>query len=154
MNTTYKAAPADVYVPMRAWGTDHWSTLAYIETVMVECAGFEIGLDCRMRSDRRNFRVMSQQCPHPKRAGNHSVSLRAVVMSPEHTSRLKTGTTENHDDWCCVQDMAAEGLFSVGPDAIEPGVTLHLSPKGSRIVSALRVHKAKGGKFADFEPRG
>jgi len=30
---------------MDLWGRDHWSTLAYIETVMVDCKGFQIGQD-------------------------------------------------------------------------------------------------------------
>jgi hypothetical protein len=29
----------DGYIDIHLWGKDHWSTLAYIETVMVECGG-------------------------------------------------------------------------------------------------------------------
>ncbi len=48
--------PAGAPVPVELWSKDHWSTLAYIETVMVEHGGrFEVGWDPRMRQNRRNF---------------------------------------------------------------------------------------------------
>lgn len=138
------------YIEMGAWGKDHWSTLAYIETVMVECGGFQIGLDARMRSNRRHLRVMHQQCPRPKRAAGRDSSL-TVAMDPNGGSRLRDGSTvPNHDDWMCVQDMAYAGLFTVGPADVEPGETLHLSTLGRQVASQLREHKAAGGQFADF----
>jgi hypothetical protein len=74
----------DIYISPELWGADHWSTLAYIETV--DCNGFQIGLDARMRSNRRNFRVMTEQCPSPKRIGANPGM--AIVMSPEHATRF------------------------------------------------------------------
>ncbi len=138
------------YVNIANWSKDHWSTLAYIETVMVECGGFQIGLDCRMRSNRRNFRVMHEQCPRPKRAKQDGT--RAVCMDPKYTSRVKNSTTVDHDDWCCIQDMAVAELFTVGVEQIQPGVVLHLSEAGKAMIAALRAHKATGGQFAAFVP--
>lgn len=136
------------HVPPTAWGKDHWSTLAYVETVIVDCASFECGADPRMRSNRRNFRVMNEQNPRPLRAvQNRGWS---EVMLPEHTSRLKLGAeTVNHDDWCCLQDMVAAGLFE---GDVEPGVHLKLTPVGVAVCAALRRHKQDGGTFSNFDP--
>ena len=40
----------DGYVPPNLFGKDHWSTLAYMETIMVDCGGFQVGADPRMRA--------------------------------------------------------------------------------------------------------
>ncbi len=138
----------DAFVPPEQWGHDHWSTLAYAETVMVECGGFEIGADARMRSNRRNFRVMSKQCPRPKRPGGRSLGL---IMEVSDGSILRDGTkVPGHDDWMCLQDMAAAGFFTVGPDDIEPRAVLHLSELGAAVIAQLRAHKAADGTFKDF----
>lgn len=140
---------SDGYVPHHLWSKDHWSTLAYIESVSADVGGFEIGRDARMRSCRRNFRVMSQECPSPKRPGPQS---HGVVMKREHSTRLNDDTSvEGHDDWHCIQDLAREGLFEQGPEQIEPGVMLQLNEKGFSVTSALRKHKAEGGNFAGFQ---
>lgn len=137
------------YVPMALWSKDHWSTLGYVESVIVDCAGFQVGADPRMRSNRRHFRVMHEECPRPKRFGKTAMG---VVMNAEHGTRLKDGSTvPNHDDWMCIQDMAAEGFFTVGPDEIEPGVTISLSKKGMAFAESLRRHKSNGGVFANFD---
>jgi hypothetical protein len=138
-------------VPMNLWGKDHWTTLAYIETVMVDTGGFQIGRDSRMRANRRNFRVMAEQCPDPKRVSQGQGRLAVVMDRDAHATRLNDGTTiSNHDDWCCVQDMAEVGLFTLRQDQIEPGEILHLSSLGREVITKLREHKAVGGKFADF----
>lgn len=165
MNTAVAAVPvtppatnftSEDLIPMTAWSKDHWSTLAYVESVMTECAGFQMGLDPRMKSNRRNFRVMSQHCPRPKRPGSASgraASSMAMPMDAAHATVVKGGQmVPNHDDWSCLQDMADEGLFTVGQDRLEPREMLHFSAKGIAIAAALRAHKANGGKFADFVP--
>jgi hypothetical protein len=154
----YSATPApaarvfgeDDYIPGSYWGRDHWTTLAYIETVMTDLAGFQVGADPRMKSNRRNFRVMSQQCAKPKRASNQGCAM-ALVMEPQHATKLNDGQQiPNHDDWACVQDMAAEGLFVQAPHEVEPRVILQFSEKGNKIANALREFRRGGGKMADF----
>jgi hypothetical protein len=150
----------DAYVPEHLFGMDHFTTLAYAETVMVDCAGFQVGSDPRMRSCRRHFRVMQEQCPRPRRVKGGI----GVVMLPEHGSRLADGSlVSGHDDWHCIQDMAEAGYFVIkdalgGPpvvataEVIEPGAVLLLSARGREVVNALRGHKASGGTFASFVP--
>lgn len=158
--------PADTLVPMDLWSKDHWSTLAYLETVMVEHEGrFQVGWDPRMRQNRRHFRIMWEQCPKPLRtkadSSQDSGPIRGVVMDSDHATRLADGSrVDKHDDWACVQDMAQAGLFlaadGVGPLTmadVEPGVILRLSERGAALCDALRAHKrTPGGRFATFRP--
>lgn len=147
---TASSPDSNGYIPAAQWGKDHWSTLAYVESVMVECGGFQIGQDPRMKSNRRHSRVMAEQCRHPKRPGK-ATSAPAIVMNPEHATRLKDGApVANHDDWCCLQDFAAEGLFTVWPHGVEPTNILALSVKGQAWAAALRQHKQTGGSFSGF----
>lgn len=141
------------FVPPSLWAKDHWSTLAYMETVMVECAGFQVGLDPRMRSSRRHVRVMNSECPRPKRPVSLQRSLMtAMAMDTSHGTRLKDGRqVPGHDDWSCVQDMAEVGLFDCLSESVKPGVVINLSELGRRVVNALREHKAGGGNFATFD---
>jgi hypothetical protein len=138
------------YIPMSHWGKDHWSTLGYAETVMVECGGFQVGADVRMKAGRRNFRVMAQGCSKPKRSGFKNSAF-ASVMELSQSTKLNNGqVVTGHDDWSCIQDMAAEGLFQQGPEDVEPGVVLTLSEKGNLIVNALREFKRNKGQYGQF----
>jgi len=138
----------DGYVPVALFGKDHWSTLAYMETVMVECAGFEVGFDPRMRQNRRNYRVMWEQVPHPKRVDSRSA--RGMVMDLKYSTKMKDGSVvQGHDDWSCVQDMANAGFLTA---VVEPGKVLHLTPLGRKMSDELRAHKRAGGSFGNFNP--
>lgn len=137
-------------VPMDQWGKDHWSTLGYVEAVSVENAGFQVGSDPRMKTNRRHTRVLAA-CPRPKRTAGFTLG---VVMEPEHATRLKDGTQiPNHDDWACLQDFVGAGLFQHGAE-VEPKKVLKLSERGLALTAALRAHKADGGSFATFDPMG
>lgn len=139
----------DEYIPMAMWGKNHWSALAYIETVMVECGGFEVGFDARMTQNRRHFRVMAEQNPTPKRPGRSISMSFASPMAPEYSTTLNDGQrVDGHDDWCCVGDFAASGLLKA--EHFEPKDVLHLSELGQKICAQLRAHKQGGGNFAEF----
>jgi hypothetical protein len=140
MSTINETITENEFVPLELWGRDHYSTLAYVETQLVE-GGYAVQFDKRMRQNRRHFRVL------PGR------KTEAVPMSPEHGSRLADGTyLPWHDDWCCVQDMLRLGLFEGEPDDWDAGMTLKLTDKGHAVAAALRKHKAQGGSFSDFKP--
>lgn len=149
---------SESYVPMAQWGKDHWSTLAYVETIMVDCGGFQVGTDPRMKSNRRHFRIMQEGCPRPRRV--KPIAAAGMVMRPEHATVLKDGSlVDNHDDWMCLQDMAQCGLFKakigevvLSAEDIEPGVHLQLSELGQRLTAQLRQHKANEGQWSTFEP--
>lgn len=149
--STEQQAQTSEFIEEGRWGKDHWSLLAYIEHVMVDCAGFQVGLDAHMRQGRRHYRVMREECPHPKRRHGHSPVDRAMAMEPEHGTRLKGGVVLPwHDDWSCVQDLAHAGYFTCTADEVQPGAVLHFSDKGMGIAAKLRQHKSAGGGFGTF----
>lgn len=140
------------YVPPERWAKDHWRTLAYIETVIVECGGFEVGFDPRMRQCRQHFRIMNKECPRPKRNDHPRIG---IPMDSEHGTLLSDGSRiGGHDDWHCVQDLAASGLIEQRPEEIEPGAILQLSTRGRVVANALRAYKASGGKYEQFTMPG
>ena len=141
----------DGYVAIDNFSPDHWSTLAYAETVMVECGFFQVGFDARMRQGRRHFRVMHEQCRKPKRPSSGAMG---VVMDNKYSTTMRDGTVvQGHDDWHCVQDMVAAGLMTSKDDSVEPCVKLHLTDLGRDINGQLRAHKASGGSWKTFEPK-
>jgi hypothetical protein len=80
-------------VPSVLWGRDHWSTLAYIETKLVDSDGYAVQFDAHMRQNRRNFRVLGE-APHPRRHAQLG-----VPMDARYGSRLADGTyLPWHDD--------------------------------------------------------
>lgn len=134
------------YVPMEKWGRDHWSTLAYMETVIVEHTVFTVKLDPRMRQTRRMHRVLSEYSP-PKDFD------RSVPMDRDDGTVLADGSIiKGHDDWACVQDIANLGLLNVGPEDVDVGVDLTFSDAGMKLAAELRAHKANGGSFKNFKP--
>jgi hypothetical protein len=147
--------------PMALWGGDHWSTLAYAETVLVEHQGrFQVGWDPRMRQAPERFSDHWWHMPKPLRpkadSSEESGPVRGVTMDESATTRLNDGSRiPGHDDWSCISDMIAAGIF-VGEDPahpgdVEPGRILVLTPYGRDLCAALRAHKASpGGKFATF----
>lgn len=135
-NTVY----TDRYVPMELWGKDHWSTLAYLETVQVDHKMLMMHSDARMRQNRRHFRILGARRP-------------ALPMQREHGSRLNDGSyVPGHDDWNCVQDMAHAGLLSINSDDLGPGVVFTLVARGLALAHELRIYKANGGNFQTFKP--
>jgi len=129
-------------VPITAFGKDHWSTFAYIETCCVDRKGV-VEL-VRMRTDAQR---------HPGLVGRVFTSD-AVRRYPTQlrrddvTGRLRT--LDDHDDWDCAEDLEAVGLLEWRGTGIHP--VFVLTPLGRRVASQLRQHKAAGKNFCDFTP--
>jgi hypothetical protein len=132
----------DDEIPMEFFGKDHWSTLAYIETKIVDF-GFRIQSDPRMRTNlRRNHRIATH--------GGRTGIRHHITDGGGYPTRLSNGTdVAGHDDWECMVDLIRVGVLKTRG---EPGLgkLVKLTPFGSRVVSALRTHKANGGTFATF----
>lgn len=139
----------DQYIPIEQWGKDHWSTLSYIETRLVE-GPLVVAFDQRMRQKRRNFRVLAEAL-RPGSPEARQVSM-AVPMDSYHGTRLYGGTSvvSNHDDWDCVQDAVAAGLFEGDVNNFEAGFPLKLTAKGYAVVADLRRFKASGGSYHTY----
>ena len=117
------------------WGQDHWSTLAYIETVLCDEGKFVQKANPRMRTHRRNARLLGR--------------LDLASGLPFPGTRLHGGkVAEGHDDWDCVVDMVEADVLRVHSDEVVCFCVL--TDLGDRIVAELRKHKRSGGSFSTF----
>jgi len=125
-------------ISMSKWGKDHWSTLAYLETLAVERSGLAIPVRARMRTN---------EIRHPHLLGNTGFSSGALNGSG-YPTRLKEGEVKGHDDWDCVDDAIEEGLVE------DVGTGLNRAYKftklGKEVIAKLRQFKMDGGNFQDF----
>lgn len=115
-------------VPVEKFGRDHWSTLLYVETRCVDAGGV-IDEKMRMRCD-------------PDRHPEHA-TLNAIVLNDrKYPTRLADGTNlDDHDDWDCLDDMAAAGWLIVGGTTQRPVITL--TDEGWRKAAERRRHVAE-----------
>lgn len=146
--TPPKFAHNDI-IPPQFWAHAHWSALAYVSSVIQDCGSFQIGSDPCMHSNRRNTRVMREECPLPKRSRH--TTFRSLLSTGISGTQLNDGqVVAGHDDWDCLGDMANIGLFTSHPEDLQPGVCLNLSEKGSLWAHALVAHKFAGGTNSNF----
>ncbi|MHB9005289.1 MAG: hypothetical protein ACYC6C_14800 [Coriobacteriia bacterium] len=131
-------------VPESNFGRDHLSTLLYIESVMVDYAGFDVGLDAKMRTHRDNWRRLSE-----REARHARGSKRDGAVSQNGTLLRDTDSVKHHDDWDCLSDMAAAGYFDCDTPW-QVGDDLRLSDRGAAVAHAFRRHRIRGGTYADF----
>jgi hypothetical protein len=133
----YVPGSVDLYIPVSEWGSDHWSTFAYLETRVVDDRGLVDNRRMRCNSRlHRDFMHMADGKNYP--------------------TRLKGGKTiERHDDWSCLEDMVSAGLVRAWYDTTgEPfgggKARVELTELGSQVAGQLREHKASGGKWGEF----
>lgn len=141
------ASETNTYIPMDQWGQDHWSTLAYFETLTVDRKG--LISNARMRCNPRLHRNFAWMSP-----------LSAHTAEGEYPTRLKDGVKQSgHDDWSCLEDMIAAGVvngyFRQLSDALfgNSQAYVELTDTGRALANELRAHKANGGTYANFEPK-
>jgi len=118
-------------VTIDKFGKDHWSLLAYIEIRCVDHKGVP---------DRRHFRCDAKL--HP--------GLAHHISDTEYPTRLK-GKVElhDHDDWNCAEDLEAAQFIVYGGTGAHP--VFEMTPAGFEMAAKLRMHKANGGMFSNFE---
>lgn len=154
LNGPAEYIPVGERVPMKRWGKDHWSTLAYLETRIVDHKG-QISHD-HMRCHASRHPAMFQAKRRLLGTGDGSA----------YPTRLKDGTLTDHDDYDCIDDIIAAGLVTVTmPEPYPPNVlitglveaemmtraTYALTEAGQRIAAALRQHKAMGLGWGTFQ---
>ena len=143
-------------IPVARFGADHASTLAYIETVCTEQREFGIGHDPHMRVSRRHFRIFCEAFGEKAAVHVHGRAFtefgyRGHPITAENGTRLRDGSVvAGHDDWDCLEDLAAVGLLELGPNLRDRAITARLTPKGQKLAAALRAHKQSGGTFSSF----
>jgi hypothetical protein len=129
-------------IPIEQFGKDHWSTFAYLETCAADHGG--VVSNARMRCHPRLHREFA----YDRGFGINDGSA--------YPTRLKDGALENHDDWSCLEDMAAAGLLTAEFRVVRSSAVgnsearIRLTEKGQEIAARLRAHKAAGGSFSNF----
>lgn len=83
----------DLFVPIDKWGRDHWSTLAYLETRIVDHHGKIWEANMRGRDPKYPTRL------------NDGTEI------------------EMHSDWDCLHDMWVAGLITMDEDVLVYGLT-------------------------------
>ena len=139
-------APKPKHVPIIEWGRDHFSTLAYVETCVVDhsaAPGIGVLERAKMKCNPANYPLHDGRFPD------------LGPWDDKYSTRLKGHTADKprqvkgHDDWLCLDDMEAEGLLEI--ISLVNGY-VQLTDKGLKLCHQLREHKAKGGTFSNFEP--
>lgn len=136
-------------VPIAEWGKDHWSMLAYIETLCVD-SHHDKGVG---EIDKRRVRANADR--HPLHAVNATY---CGDWNPDWGTRLAgywdtlgrkvpTRQIKEHDDWDVLSDMEKAGLVEVISEA---NGFVRLTEKGMKLAGELRAYKAKGGMFSGF----
>lgn len=119
-------------VTVDKFGRDHWSTLAYIETLCVDGDGSPHKERMRCIRDR-----------HPAYANGQD--------STNYPTRLRDGSLlSGHDDWDCADDLERAGFIEQIGTGTHP--QFRMTKDGSRVVAELREFKQKGGSFSTFVP--
>jgi hypothetical protein len=141
---------------MERWGKDHWSTLAYLETRIVDHKG-RIAHD-HMRCHAGRHPAML----HAKRRAR----LFGVGDGSQYPTKLRDGELADHDDYDCLDDMIVAGLVTATMPPAPAGTlvtglveaelmtraTYALTPLGQAIAGQLRAHKGNGGNWRTFTP--
>jgi hypothetical protein len=137
MSTAIKSeATGKPSVPVEQWGTDHWSTFAY--------------LDCRAVDHKGLIDIDLMRCDAKRHPGLINRANRNFPQS-KHPTLLANGVKKpDHDDWDCFEDLIAMGLCTWEGSGIHPYVAF--TEKGRVLVAKLRTHKAAGGQFREFDP--
>jgi len=131
--------------PIENWGSDHWSTFAYLETCAVDNKG--VINNNRMRCNPRLHR------------GFANIMHGEIVDGSEYPTRLKDGVMKKHDDWSCIEDMVVAGLVTAFWRVKKHGEAfgcnegrIELTPLGFTVAGELRAYKASGGNYKNFTP--
>jgi hypothetical protein len=119
---TWPADTSRTPVPMTLFGTDHWSTFAYVETRTVDYKGL---LDHdRMRCHAGRHPVMR----HAKRRvsgssadGSRYPTRIKASATPDTDGRYGVTEVPDHDDYDCLDDLIVAGLLEPRMPVVGPG---------------------------------
>lgn len=142
-------------VPALKFGKDHWSLLAYIETLCVDGKNGVGAIDHR--------RVRCNEVSHSPLKGvydgrawkpSYGTRLSGFFDYPERADSAKAAQAGyqllTHDDWDCLDDLESAGYVEIL--SMVNGF-VRLKPDGIRVSALLRKHKVEGGMYANFTLR-
>ena len=130
-------------IPMEAWGKDHWSVFAYVETLCVDSLKGVGVPDVR--------KVQCNAGRHPGLLAYSPVNQPTPYDGTAYAIRLG-GKWElvDYDEWDCLEDAEVAGLLEHVGTGHHPAYCM--TDLGNRLAGQLRTHKANGGRFATFKP--
>ena len=112
-------------VPLKSFGEDHWTLLAYIDV----CCSGQAG-----RLEHRHLRSK------PTIKSSELSLLKSIELEHE-THSLK------YDDWDCLADLEAVGFVELVSYATG---LVHIFPGGLKAAAALRAHGERGESIKTF----
>jgi len=120
---------------MNNWGKDHWSLLAYFETVTVDYNG---------KVDVRRIRINSTK------RGYSNGNIVSQEWRDTWGTQMKDGDIldTQHDDIDVMNDLEEAGLVKNVFTELNP--IMEMTEKGCEVVGNLRKHKSNGGMFGNF----
>jgi len=125
-------------VPIKKFGKDHWSLLAYVATRCFDHQGV-----LKYEHLRANPKT------HPQYAHRGSYALGGDPCGFPYPTRLQgTKAVKGHDDWDCLDDLEKAGLIKIHGTGLNP--VFALTVKGWGVVNLVFQHKANGGTFSTF----
>jgi hypothetical protein len=130
---TWPADTSRTPVPMTLFGTDHWSTFAYVETRTVDHNGLLNHDQMRCHANRHPA-MLAAKTPVSPPGGDGSRYPTRTKASPTVGADGTYGVTEvpEHDDYDCLDDLIAAGLLEAKMPAADPsgGVFVGQRPVG------------------------
>lgn len=129
-------------VKEQQFGKDHWSTLAFLETQIV---------DRTLPIDLRRMRVNDSKRGFSNGNMNIFPSDKSIhKWIDEWSTELKDGSlSSGHDDIDVVDDLEKFGYLNNNGTHIN--IIPKLTEKGLKVCNAIRKHKGEGGSFATFD---
>lgn len=140
-------------VPVEKFCKDHWSTFGYAESRCVDGIKGVGTLDrAKMRCNGNKRPMLGANLAWDQKWGTRLMgyfefSDRGVAAKAEAAGLQLL----DHDDWDCLDDLAAHGFIEIISQAQG---AVRMTPLGNEVAAALRKHKSEGGMFADFVWRG
>lgn len=140
-------APTTERITPDRFGKDHWSLLAYIETLVVDNQPIDRR---RMRCNPTTHPTLVAPHQHQRWEPQWGTRLKNYFLKEYFDAHDKAAyQLPEHDDWDCLEDLDAAGLVEF--QTLTSGV-VRLTPEGRRVANELREHKQNGGTFAGFTP--
>jgi hypothetical protein len=136
-------------IKVEDFGRDHWSVLAYMESLCVDSAKKGIGeIDKRrMRTNERRHKMHAVNLNHGVGHWQADFGTRLAGYWDAMGKTVKKRQVAGHDDWDCLDDLEDAGFLEVLSEA--NGFVV-MSEKGMKVAGELRAYKAKGGMLSGF----
>ena len=143
MKATEKLTLDTEGIPIGLWGKDHWSTLAYIETICVENRD-GLGMP-------KPAKIQTNLNRHPELAFMSVTPFGSQLNGEQYGIRLAGGVElpgTDYDEWDCIEDMCkAHLVLDVG---FTGSPAFRLTALGSAVAAKVRAYKATGGNFGEM----